>query len=110
MMVFDGYIGAPPTLTVVSADAGTAVMVDTSAKAASAVAASKLRRIDMVMLLRSGVGWKAALPPVERRSRPRPPMFVGGPKPFRRRAKLRFVWAAVSWRAQSHGLVMERLT
>src|SRR5271165_4454517 len=55
MMFLDGYIGAPPTLTVVSADAGTAVMVDTSAKAASAVAASKLRRIDIVMLLK---GWR----------------------------------------------------
>src|SRR6266851_7576053 len=82
MMFLEGYIGAPPTLTVVSADAGTTVTLDTSAKAASAVAASKLRRIDMVMLLRSGVGWKAALPPVERRSRPRPPKFVADQSHF----------------------------
>src|SRR5215470_17102838 len=51
MMFFDGYIGAPPTLTVASADAGTTV----------AAAANRLRCLDIMF---SSRGWKqAATPP-----------------------------------------------
>src|SRR5215472_10187356 len=75
MMFFDGYIGAPPTLTVASADAGIMVAVEVNASAATAAAANRLRRLDIMFSLR---GWKqAATPPVgRRRSRRRPPSFA----------------------------------
>src|SRR5215471_1770317 len=61
MMFFDGYIGAPPTLTVASADAGTTVAAEVNASAATAAAANRLRCLDIMF---SSRGWKqAATPP-----------------------------------------------
>src|SRR5215470_1642313 len=54
MMFFDGYIGAPPTLTVVSADAEIKAAGDVNANVAKAAAANKLRRLDIVF---SSIGW-----------------------------------------------------
>src|SRR5215467_15973560 len=67
MMFFDGYIGAPPTLTVASADAGITVAVEVNANAATAAAANRLRRLDIMF---SSRGWKqAATPPGEQDDR-----------------------------------------
>src|SRR5262249_28394346 len=61
MMFFDGYIGAPPTLTVVSADAGTTAAVEVNASIARAAAVKRLRRLDIMF---SSRGWEqAATPP-----------------------------------------------